>query len=257
MSSVLMLIGRSDANMKVVEYDSSKMESPYIFIGLPDVGLVGSIAVSYMIESIKMTEIGYVESDLLPPLLLVRNGEVKNPIRLYSNTTNIIALISEMPIHPSLLQEFVTSIAEWFKKVNPRLVVSITGIPVQNRLNIDKPKVFYIATDEHASSLMRSTQALVFEEGILFGAYAAILKACMSRSIPTLTLFTQSHLNFPDPFASIEALEVLNKALNIGIDLNELREEAEMIRIKTRELMKQTESMLAEPRLKATPTFYG
>ncbi|MEM0496464.1 MAG: PAC2 family protein, partial [Candidatus Nitrosocaldus sp.] len=79
----------------------------------------------------------------------------------------------------------------------------------------------------------------------------------MSRSIPTLTLFTQSHLNFPDPFASIEALEVLNKALNIGIDLNELREEAEMIRIKTRELMKQTESMLAEPRLKATPTFYG
>ncbi|MEM4399496.1 MAG: PAC2 family protein, partial [Candidatus Nitrosocaldus sp.] len=234
-----------------------KMESRYIFIGLPDVGLVGSIAVSYMIDSVKMVEIGHVESDLFPPILLVRNGEVKNPIRLYSDGSNMIALISEMPIHPSTLQEFATSIADWFKRMRPRLVISITGIPVQNRLNIDKPKVFYIASDEHISSLMRSTQALVFEEGIIFGAYAAILKACMSRDISTLTLFTQSHLNFPDPFASIEALDVLNKALNISIDLNELREEAEMIRIKTRELMKQTESMLAEPRLKASPTFYG
>ncbi|MCS6768436.1 MAG: PAC2 family protein [Candidatus Nitrosocaldus sp.] len=255
-----MLVGekrRSDAGMKVVEYDGMKIRSPYIFVGLPDVGLVGSIAVSYMIDRVKMAEIGHVESDLLPPILLVRNGEVKNPIRLYSNASSMIALISEMPIHPSILQEFVGSIAEWFRRMDPRLVISITGVPVQNRLNIDRPKVFYISTDEQASSLMRSTQAMVFEEGIIFGAYAAILKACISRSIPTLTLFAQSHLNFPDPFASIEALDVLNKALNVGIDLNELREEAEMIRIRSRELMKQTESMLTEPRLKTAPTFYG
>ncbi|MFN4336825.1 MAG: proteasome assembly chaperone family protein [Candidatus Nitrosocaldus sp.] len=244
-------------NMKVVEYDGRRMESPYIFIGLPDVGLVGSIAVSYIIDNVKMEEIGHVESDIFPPILLVRNGKVKNPIRLYSSERNMIALISEMPIHHSILQEFATSIADWFKRISPRLVINITGIPVQNRLNIDKPKVFYIATDEHISSLMRSTQATVFEEGLIFGIYAAILKACMSRDIPTLTLFTQSHLNFPDPFASIEALEVLNKALNISIDLDALREEAEMIRIKSRELMKQTENMLVEPRLKTAPTFYG
>lgn len=249
-----------DADMKIIEYDGKRRgpESPYIFIGLPDVGLVGSIAVSYLIDSTKMVEMGHVESDLLPPLLLVRNGEVKNPIRLYaSEGSNIIALISEMPIHPSILQEFATTLADWFMRIKPRLVVSITGIPVQNRLNIERPKVFYISTDEHTSSLMGSTQAEVFEEGMIFGAYAAILRACMSRNIPTLTLFTQSHLNFPDPFASIEALDVLNKALRIGIDLNALKEEAEIIRIKTRELMKQTENMLVEPRMKSAPMFYG
>jgi uncharacterized protein len=122
-------------------------------------------------------------------------------------------------------------------------------------MSIDRPQVLYVLTDRSAVD-MKDTNAIVLSDGIIMGVYASIIKSCMNESIPVLTLLTQSHSSFPDPFASIEALSVINKALSMNIDLSELRHEAELIRIRTRELMKQTENILTESRLKG-PTFYG
>jgi len=246
--------------MQVTLYSNDEIKglrAPIIFIGLPDVGLVGSIAVSYIIDKLNMREIGYMDSDLLPPVVLVKDNIVKNPIRLYVNNNNdIIAIISDVPLPSSLAIQFAKNITLWLKGIGARLVVNITGIPVQNRLQIDKPQVLYVLTDTDGGLLnMGSTKAVGLGDGIIVGVYAAIIRSCIASKIPTLTLLVQSHLNFPDPFASIEALEVVNKALTLDVDLSELKQEAELIRIRTRELMKQTASMLTEA--KATPTFYG
>jgi len=247
--------------MQVTLYSNDEIKglrAPIIFIGLPDVGLVGSIAVSYIIDKLNMREIGYMDSDLLPPVVLVKDNIVKNPIRLYASNNNndIIAIISDVPLPSSLAIQFAKNITLWLKGIGARLVVNITGIPVQNRLQIDKPQVLYVLTDTDGSLLnMGSTKAVGLGDGIIVGVYAAIIRSCIVSKIPTLTLLAQSHLNFPDPFASIEALEVVNKALTLDVDLSELKQEAELIRIRTRELMKQTSSMLTEA--KATPTFYG
>jgi predicted ATP-grasp superfamily ATP-dependent carboligase len=53
-------------------------------------------------------------------------------------------------------------------------------------------------------------------------------------------------MSFPDPAASLEALSIVNKILDIHIDLKQLREEAERIKISTRELMLLTERALKE-----------
>ncbi len=247
--------------MHVIQYsDEIKIKSPIIFIGIPDVGLVGSIAVSYMVERLDMKEIGYIDSEMLPPIVLVKDGVVKNPIRLYANANananandSILAVVSDIPLLPPLITEFLNGFIPFIKSLNPRLVVNITGMAVQNRLQIDKPQVLYILTD--VDSL--KPNAIEFKDGIIAGVYASIVRSCMNSRIPTLTLLAQSHLNFPDPAASIEALEVVNSTLALNIDLSELRQEAELIRIKSRELMKQTESMLAKAAMKGSPTFYG
>ncbi len=250
--------------MQVVQYNDDKIKSirsPLIFIGLPDVGLVGSIAVSYIIDKLNMIEIGYMDSDLLPPVVLVKDSVVKNAIRLYASNNgydnDIVAIISDIPLPSPLVIQFAKSITSWFKGIDARLVVNITGIPVQNRLQIDKPQVLYVLTNTNGNSTLniKSTKAMELKDGIIVGVYASIIKSCITTNIPTLTLLAQSHLNFPDPFASVEALEVVNTALSLNIDLSELKQEAELIRIKTRELMKQTASVLTEA--KASPTFYG
>ncbi len=243
--------------MHIIQYSDEiniKIKSPIIFIGIPDVGLVGSIAVSYIVERLDMKEIGYIDSELLPPIVLVKDGMVKNPIRLYANTNDsILAVVSDIPLLPPLITEFLNGFIPFIKSLNPRLVVNITGIAVQNRLQIDKPQVLYILTDTDSLK----PNAIEFKDGIIAGVYASIVRSCMNSRIPTLTLLAQSHLNFPDPAASIEALEVVNSTIALNIDLSELRQEAELIRIKNRELMKQTESMLAKAAMKGSPTFYG
>ena len=65
-----------------------------MLIGLPDVGLVGLIATSYLITELGFEEIAYVESDLLPPVVVLHNGLPHAPLRIYGND-KVIAVISE------------------------------------------------------------------------------------------------------------------------------------------------------------------
>jgi len=237
---------------------TAKLETraPYVFVGLPDAGLVGIIAATYLVDNFNMKEIGYIDSTRFPPVVIVRDSEVKHAIRIYGKD-KFVVVISEIPLGPSIAVQFSKSLLTWVKKLEPKLLVNITGLPVQNRLQIEKPEVIGLATRKDMTELLRSQNIALFKDGVLFGPYAAIIKECVSQKVPTLTLFAQSHLNFPDPTASIEALSVVNKVLKANIDLGPLKEEAEMIRIKTRELMKQTEGVLKESKIEGThPTIY-
>ena len=245
----------STITVDVIQTVSLDIKSPYIFVGLPDAGLVGTIAATYLVDNFKMKEVGYVDSARFPPMVIVRDSEVKNAVRIYGKD-KFVVVISEIPLIPSLAVQFAKSLISWAKKLNPKLVINITGLPVQNRLQIQKPEVVGLATTKDMTEILRSQNIALFNDGVLFGPYAAIIKECVSQKVPTLSLFAQSHLNFPDPTASIEALSIVNKVLATNIDLKPLQDEAEIIRIKTRELMKQTEGTLKEAKMEGQPTIY-
>jgi len=245
----------STITVDVIQTVSLDIKSPYIFVGLPDAGLVGTIAATYLVDNFKMKEVGYVDSARFPPMVIVRDSEVKNAVRIYGKD-KFVVVISEIPLIPSLAVQFAKSLISWAKKLNPKLVINITGLPVQNRLQIQKPEVVGLATTKDMTEILRSQNIALFNDGVLFGPYAAIIKECVSQKVPTLSLFAQSHLNFPDPMASIEALSIVNKVLTTNIELKPLQDEAEIIRIKTRELMKQTEGTLKEAKMEGQPTIY-
>jgi uncharacterized protein len=242
----------STAIVDVVQTGNVTSKSPYVLIGLPDAGLVGTIAASYLVDNLEMRELGYIDSARFPPLIIVRDNEVKNAIRLYEKD-NLVVVVSDIPIISPVAVQFSKSLIDWARKMNPKLLINITGLPVQNRLQIEKPEVLALTTSKDVVELLRSANVTLFSDGILFGTYAAVIKECVSQKIPSLTLLTQSHLNFPDPIASIEALSIVNKVLKTNINLQPLKDEAEMIRIKTRDLMRQTEGALKEARMEAGP----
>jgi uncharacterized protein len=203
-----------------------------------------------------MEELGYIDSPKFPPVIIVRSSEVKHPIRIYGRD-KFIVVISEIPLIPSVAVQFSKSLLGWVKKLDPELLINITGLPVQNRLQIEKPVVVGLATTKGMTKTLQARSVTLFSDGVLFGPYAAIIKECISHEVPSMTLFAQSHLNFPDPTASIEALSVINNVLDTKIDLKPLRDEAEVIRIKTRELMRQTEGALREAKIEGTyPAMY-
>ncbi|MEM2759945.1 MAG: PAC2 family protein [Nitrososphaerales archaeon] len=245
----------SAVGVDVVQTGSIESRSPYVFVGLPDAGLVGTIAVSYLVDSFDMNELGYIDSARFPPMVIVRESEVKYAVRIYGRDKYLV-VISEIPLSPAIATQFSKSLLEWLKNIGAKLVVNITGLPVQNRMQIEKPEVLGLASTKDVKDLLRSQNIALFNDGVLFGPYAAIIKECISQKVPVMTLFAQSHLNFPDPTASIEALSVVNKVLNVDIDLKPLKDEAEIIRIKTRELMRQTEGALKEAKIEGQPTIY-
>jgi uncharacterized protein len=56
-----------------------------------------------------------------------------------------------------------------------------------------------------------------------------------------ITLLAESLTQFPDPGAAASVLEVLAKLLSLNVDTKSLMAESEEIRLRSRELMQQTQ----------------
>ncbi len=230
--------------MRIVEKKSLLVESPYLINGLPDVGLVGTIAAYHIISQMKMEEVAYFDSEMLPPVIVLHRGEPKMPIRVYGRDTFYV-ITSEIAI-PSveLIRSLAKSIVDYAVEKNVKAVVSVGGLATPNRVEIKEPKVFGIAIHEEGKRILSEANILPLEEGYIVGIYAMILKECLERRIPSVLLLAQSHRGYPDPGAAASILKVLNKMLGLNIDVTQLLKEEEQIRIKLRELMRRTNTAL-------------
>ncbi len=232
----------SSEEFKIVE-TRSLPSIRYCLIGMPDTGLTGMIAVTHVIHSLSLIEVGHLESELIPPVIVIHKGEPKDPIRFFGNE-KLAAITSETPLSTVGMYPLARSIVNWAKSKKIELLISVSGIATQNRLEIENPLVYGVATLETAKELLDKAGIQLMEEGFMVGPHAIILKECMVNKVPNIVLLAQSHSQYPDPGASAAAINAINKLLDIKIDTQKLIEQAEDIRLRTRELMQRTTKSL-------------
>jgi uncharacterized protein len=233
------------AEVRVVELEGIELKVERVVEGLPDVGLVGTIATAHLVESLNLVEVGYVESELFPPVMVLHQGVLANPVRIFSDNRGLVAITSEIAIPPTAVYPLAKAFAEWFERKGVELVVSLGGFPVRNRLEILEPKVYGVANGGRALEILREKGVEVMEEGFVAGTYALIMKECMKRRIPAMGLLAQSFLQYPDPGAAAYVLKALNRLMGLKVDVSPLLERADEIRVKARDLMKQAQASMA------------
>lgn len=228
-----------------LEYEEFELKEPSFFvIGLPDAGLVGSISVSHMIRELKPREVGGIDIErLMPPIVLVKQGEPRPPLRLFLKD-NILILSSEAPIPPSSIYPLSQAILEYTAKRRIDYIVSLTGIGSPSRIKNGQPRVFWSANGRRALEEVARLGITAFDEGILIGPYAIILKEANRFLANNIVLLVESFPDLPDPEAAAEVIKVFSKLTGISIDVSKLLEEAEMIRLKTKELMRHTAKVM-------------
>lgn len=224
--------------VRIVEEEGVVHKNPIVIAGLPDVGLVGTIAASYIVDKMGYKEIGYVESDLFPPVMVIHEGELKYPFGIYGNGS-VIVLLSEVVVPPNAIYPLTRALTAWIKEIGAKLVIPITGLPVENRVDISKPEVFAVGNSEAAVKELREKQMELLEEGFIAGTYAIMLRECRKRDLNAISLLAQCFPVYPDPGAAASAIESLEMFLKLGIDVGELLEKGEEIKLKARDLMRQ------------------
>ncbi len=229
----------TEEEVRVVEEEKIAYKNPIVIEGLPDVGLVGTIAASYIVERMGYKEIGHIESDLFPPVMVVHEGQSKNPLRIYGNE-GVVVVLSEVAIPIGAVYPLTEALADWVKEIDSKLVISMTGLPAANRIDIEKPEVFAVGNSEEALNELKDKQMELLEEGFIAGPYAIMLRECSKRKMSAISLLAQCFPVYPDPGAAASAIESLDKFLKLGIDVKELLEKGEEIKLKARDLMRQT-----------------
>ncbi len=226
-------------SIKIIEKKTVPSEATMI-IGLPDVGLVGLIATSYIISELNLEEIAYMESDLLPPVVVLHNGLPHAPLRIYGNQ-NLIAVISELAVPAPAIYKIMREIVNWGKEKKVKNIVSMGGIPLENRQTVNEPEVFGAASNQELLDMLKKSGLKTMNEGYIVGAQALSMRYSVSKNISAIAILAQSFYNYPDPQAAAIALKELSKISDIKIDVTKLLERGEEIRLKARDIMKRTQ----------------
>ena len=226
-------------SVKIVEKKTIPSEATMI-IGLPDVGLVGLIATSYLISELNLEEIAYMDSDLLPPVVVLHQGLPHAPLRIYGNQ-DLIAVISELAVPAPALHPIIRKIVDWGQAKKIKRILSMGGIPIENRQSIKEPEAFAAASSQELLDTLTKNGLKILNEGYIVGPQALSMRYSITKKMPAIAILAQSFYNYPDPQAAAIALKELSKVSDINVDVSKLLEKGEEIRLKARDIMKRTQ----------------
>jgi uncharacterized protein len=216
-----------------------------MLFGFPDVGLVGVIAASHLMEELNLAEVAYMDSKLLPPLIVLHDGLPHSSIRIFGNH-NILLAVSEMPLAADVIYPVIDALIDWGKAKKVKMMVSLSGIPIQDRQDAKELKVFAAASTPEMLRMVQDKGIEALLEGYLVGPQAIMLMRCAQIGLPAMTLLAQCFVNYPDPEAAAEVLKGLAKVTGIKVDIAKLLEKGEEIRLKARDVMKRTQEEMSK-----------
>ncbi len=194
-----------------------------VLMGFPGSGLVGTIALQYMVDQMEFELIGSMTSKFFPPLAMMNRGIINDPVRLYSRNDgkyNLTAIVADIPIAPMICYEISNGILDWLAPFKPKEVLTIAGIVTSE----PEKRVFGVATTPEALNRIQD-HTLILPIGSISGIASSLLTECKVRGIPGYGLLGET-VNAPDPRASAATIEVLNKMYDLGLDVQPLIEQA-------------------------------
>ncbi len=194
-----------------------------VLMGFPGSGLVGTIALQYMVDQMEFELIGSMTSKYFPPLAMMNRGIINDPVRLYNKKSeeyNITAIVADIPIAPVICYEISNGILDWLTPYKPKEILTIAGIVT----NEPEKRVFGVATSPAALARIQDS-TIVLPIGSISGIASSILTECKVRGFNGYGLLGET-VNAPDPRASAATIEVLNKLYNLNLDVQPLIEQA-------------------------------
>jgi uncharacterized protein len=230
--------------VKIVERNQVPSGATLIF-GFPDVGLVGVIAASHLIDELSLSEVAYVDSELLPPLIVLHEGLPHSSIRILGDDKLLLA-ISEAPIPADIVYPVMNALMEWARSKNVKLMISLGGIPMQDRQDATELKAFAAASTPEALKIAQDKNVETLTEGYMIGPQAIMLQRAANAGTPALALLAQCFPNYPDPEAAAEVLKGLGKITGLKVNVAKLLEKGEEIRLRARDVMKRTQEEMSK-----------
>ena len=217
---------------EVFEIKKIEFNSPIIFAGFVGAGLVGPLAISHIIEELKMEEIGLMRSKYLPPSTVFMKGRLRHPFRFYANKEGTICtIICEITLRMEGLYSLVSAILDWVDKKGSKEIVILDGIA--NEEHDDKA---YCAAGEDLIRTMADKDISMISQGFITGIPGGILNECIVRKIQGISLLAKANKASPDPAAASTLIEALNRFYDMKIDTSDLKKEKDRINSEFSEL---------------------
>ena len=225
-----MVNGFPDA--EIHEGSGAKLKNPVIFAGFVGAGLVGTIAVDYIINKLNMKEIGFLRSKHLPPSTVFMQGRLRHPFRLYANNDgSICVIICEIIINREGLYTIASTILDWAEKKGSNEIVILDGVASDKH-----DKKAFCAAEVDLCRVMEEHGIKMIPQGFITGISGGILNECLIRKIHGVTLLAKANDRVPDTLAAVTLIDAIKNVYGIKVDTKELKKQKNQIGYELKEL---------------------
>lgn len=215
----------------IKEIKKVELKDPVLIEGLPGLGLVGKIAIRYLIKKLNAKKFAYLYSPHFPYYVLVNN---KGSVRLLRGTfyywknknkkKDLILFTGDSQSQTIEGQyEIADCMLNFSQKHKVKTIATIGGYRKEIK---EKPQVYVAATTQNLLDHALNSGAKLGKSGSpIVGTAGLILGLAGFKKIEALCLLGETRGYMPDPLAAKSVLEILSSAFNFEIDLEGLNEE--------------------------------
>jgi len=238
-----------EEKIRFVEYEKLNLSGYTLIEGFPGLGLVGTIAVKYLVERQKFEPAGHIETDFFVPIISIKNGKPVFPSRIFIHKRKkLVAILSEQIIPKMKVQDVAKAVVGWIGKKGIKKVISLEGIKTRGA-PAKTEKIYGIADSEKAKEELKKYGVTIVQDGITTGVTALILLE-LSQNKKTNSCSLLGNVQIAADYkASAECLMKLNEMLDLKINVEPLFKEAketEKALIKQLEGLKQTQDSVTK-----------
>ena len=227
------------ADITIREIKPINIEGGYLIDGFPYAGLANAIATESMISTVQFEMAGVLDSDLFPPLTIVKDGIPNFPARIFVNSDLRVAVFSSyLTPHESLHRQVAKVILEWANKHKCAYIISSSAIKSD-----EQDPIIGVGSTDDAKKKIKDAGISLLSHGTIPGIPGILLNEGALSNTNVIVLLFNSKEGGPDFRAGAQVCMAMSKIVpGTSCDLKLLLQEAEVVE----QNMKKTEED-AEP----------
>ncbi len=232
-----------------------ELNEAVLITGLPGIGLVGKLAVDYLLKQFKPEKIAEVYSDSFPPSVHTEKGiiqMIRDELYLYEYKKKSYLFLAG-PVQPSLdirmaspsdHYEFAEKLALLMKELKVKKIYTLAGINIGDERLEREPKIIAAATSkEFLKELTKAGAKTDKQAGLISGAAGLLPGIAFQLGLEAACVMgeTNAKLVYGDHGAAKIVLEYLVNLFGFKVDMRNIKKESANIEDAFAQLNKQLE----------------
>ena len=203
------------------------LEGGYLIDGFPSVGFSSVIATESMIHTSQFKLAGIIDSDIFPPISLIKDGKPNYPTRIFVNEElKVAAFLSHLAVEEPIHRNIAKKMLRWAKDQKISLIVS--SVSVKSTENNEE--VIVVGSTDNARKKIKELGLKTLNHGTIPGIPGVLLNEGSLTQQDVIVILFHSDGTSPDFRSSAKLCMVMSQLIpGTSCDIAALQVEAEKI----------------------------
>ena len=203
------------------------LEGGYLIDGFPSVGFSSVIATESIIHTSQFKLAGIIDSDIFPPISLIKDGKPNYPTRIFVNEKlKVAAFLSHLAVEENLHRNIARKMLRWAKDQKISLIVS--SVSVKSTENNEE--IIVVGSTDNARKKIKELGLKTLNHGTIPGIPGVLLNEGSLTQQDVIVILFHSDGTSPDFRSSAKLCMVMSQLIpGTSCDIAALQVEAEKI----------------------------